>query len=38
MSASDHTGHKGELDPVGLKLQVVVNYMLMDSRNQSQIL
>lgn len=33
-----HSGHKGELDPVKLKLQVVVSYMLMNCRNQSQIL
>lgn len=38
MSASAHIGHKGESDSVELKVQVVVNYMLMDSRNQSQIL
>lgn len=38
MSASTHSGHKGESDPVELKLQVVVNYMYVDSRNQSQIL
>lgn len=37
ISASAHSGHKGGSDPIELKLQVVVNHMLMNSRNQSQI-